>query len=33
MGLKIGKFRQINTEYMPLIYVKIAFPASILSIY
>ena len=31
-GLKMGKFRQISTELWPLIYVKIGFPGSILSI-
>ena len=29
----MGKFRQISTELWPLIYVKILFPGSILSIY
>ena len=29
----MGKFRQIYTELWPLIYVKILFPGSILSIY
>ena len=29
----MGKFRQISTELWPLIYVKISFPGSILSIY
>ena len=29
----MGKFRQICTELWPLIYVKILFPGSILSIY
>ena len=29
----MGKFRQIRTELWPLIYVKISFPGSILSIY
>ena len=29
----MGKFRQISTELWPLIYVKISFPCSILSIY
>ena len=33
LGLKMGKFRQISTELWPLIYVKISFPGSILSIY
>ena len=28
----LGKFRQISTELWPLIYVKILFPGSILSI-
>ena len=28
----MGKFRQISTELWPLIYVKILFPGSILSI-
>ena len=29
----MGKFRQISTELWPLIYVKISFTGSILSIY
>ena len=29
----MGKFRQISTELWPLIYIKILFPDSILSIY
>ena len=29
----MGKFCQISTELWPLIYVKISFPGSILSIY
>ena len=29
----MGKFRQISTELWPLIYIKISFPGSILSIY
>ena len=29
----MGKFRQISTELWPLIYFKISFPGSILSIY
>ena len=29
----MGKFRQISTELWPLMYVKILFPGSILSIY
>ena len=29
----MGKFRQISIELWPLIYVKILFPGSILSIY
>ena len=33
MGLRMGEFRQISTELWPLIYVKILFPGSILSIY
>ena len=33
LGLKMGKFRRICTELWPLIYVKILFPGSILSIY
>ena len=33
LGLKMGKFCQICTELWPLIYVKILFPGSILSIY
>ena len=33
LGLKMGKFCQISTELCPLIYIKILFPNSILSIY
>ena len=33
MVLKMGKFYQIHTELLHLIYVKILFPGSILSIY
>ena len=33
LGLKMGKFRQMSAELWPLIYVKIAFMGSILSIY
>ena len=33
LGLKMGEFRQISTDLWPLIYVKISFPGSILSIY
>ena len=32
LGLKLGK-RQISTELWPLIYFKISFPGSIMSIY
>ena len=33
LGLNIGKFRQTSIELWPLIYIKISFPGSILSIY
>ena len=33
LELKMGEFRQISTDLWPLIYVKISFPGSILSIY
>ena len=32
-GIVDGKFRQISTELLPLIYVEIRFPLSILSIF
>ena len=33
LGLKMGKFCQISTDLWPLVYAKISFPGSILSIY
>ena len=33
LGLKMGKFHLISMELWPLIYVKISFPGSVLSIY
>ena len=33
MGLKMGKFCQISTELSPMIYIKISFLVSILSIH